>query len=144
MRNLLPFVVTFGMIVLPFLFWDPKAFLDSTIFYPAGSISHSYPVSGYGWGMILNQFGFITDVNAYYPFWLWQLLFGLPLAVALFYWLRKSPTVWRLVVCYGIFTFVFWYFSRYFNNNHLGYLSMIFVVAYFWPQKKNRKETLLK
>lgn len=144
MKNLLPFFLVFGVIVLPFFFWDPKAFLDSTIFYLAGSLPHSYPVSGYGWGMILKELGMITDVNAYYPFWLWQLIFCLPLAGGLFYWMRKSPIVERVIVCYGIFTLVFWYFSRYFNNSHLGYLSMVFVTAFFWPQKKKRKQTLLK
>jgi len=135
-KNLLPFVLVFGVIVLPFFFWDMKAFLESTIFYLAGSVSHSYPVSGYGWGMILNQRGIISDINAYYPFWIWQALTCLPLAVFLFWWLRKSPTVWRLIVCYGVFTLVFWYFSRYFNNSHLGYLSMVFLTAFFWPGGK--------
>jgi len=135
-KQLLPFGFVFGAITLPFFLWGPKAFLDSTIFYLAGSISHSYPIAGYGWGMVLHQRGLIGDLNAYYPFWLWQLLFCLPLAIGLLLWLRKSTTVERLIVCYGLFTFVFWYFSRYFNNSHLGYLSMVFVTAYFWPKSR--------
>ncbi len=136
-KQLIPFAFVFGAIVLPFFLWDPKAFLDSTVFYLAGNAAHSYPISGYGWGMLLYRQGLITDLNAYYPFWLWQLLFCLPLAIGLFYWLRKSPAVWRMIVSYGIFTLIFWYFSRYFNNSHLGYLSIVFLTAYFWPKKKS-------
>ena len=136
-KNILPFVVTFSIIVLPFFLWDSKAFLDSTIFYLAGSLSQSYPVAGYGWGMVLHQLGFITDINAYYPFWIWQLFICLPLAAVLFLWLRKSLSVWRLIICYGVFTFVFWYFSRYFNNSHLGYLSMVFIAAFGFNQIKD-------
>lgn len=135
-KNLLPFVLAFGIITLPFFFWEPKAFLESTVFYLSGGIQHGYPVAGYGWGMVLNQLGVIKDIHAYYPFWIWQLIVCLPLAVVLFRWLVKSPTVWRLIVIYGFFTFVFWYFSRYFNNSHIGYLSMVFLTGFFWPKEQ--------
>ena len=91
--------------------------------FPLFSLSQSYEIKG-----------IITDVNAYYPFWIWQLVICLPLAVVLFRWLKKSPKVWRLIICYGVFTLVFWYFSRYFNNSHLGYLSIVFLTAYFWGE----------
>jgi len=139
-RGFLPFALTFGIIALPFFVWDPQAFLNSTIFYLAGSAPHSYPVSGYGWGMVLHQFGVIRSLDAYYPFWFWQLGICLPVGIALLRWLIKAPAVWRLIACYGIFTFVFWYFSRYFNNSHLGYLSMVFLTAYFWPKKVELNE----
>lgn len=132
LKNLLPLVFVFALLVLPFLVWDWPAFLRSTIFYLSGSIPHSYPIAGYGWGMVLNQLGVIGDVHGYYPFWLWQLIIGLPLLLILIRWLVKSPQVNRLIFIYGIFTLVFWYFSRYFNNSHLGYLSLVFLTAYFY------------
>ena len=124
-KSLLPFVVVFGLVVGPFFLWDSKAFLASTVFYVTGAVANSYPVSGYGWGMVLHQLS--------YPFWLWQLIFGLPVGGILLYWLVRRPSVSRLIIVYGLFTFVFWYFSRYFNNSHLGYLSMVFLTGYFWP-----------
>jgi hypothetical protein len=138
MKNISPFALVFGLIVLPFFFWDAQAFFKSTIFYLSGNVSHSYPISGYGWGMVLHQLGIIKNLHLFYPFWAWQLIVCLPLAAVLFRWLAKSPEVWRLIACYGIFTFVFWYFSRYLNNNHLGYLSMVFITAFFWPKKEKR------
>ncbi len=134
-KNFLPFVVVFSLVVGPFFVWDPKAFLDSTVFYLSGTAPNSYPISGYGWGMVLGQIGVIENLHDYYPFWIWQLAICLPLALFLLRWLAKSYEVKRLIICYGIFTFVFWYFSRYFNNSHLGYLSMVFITAYFWPSK---------
>ncbi len=129
-----PFALTFSVVVLPFAAWDFKTFWQSTIGYLSGTVEHSYPVSGYGVGMVLNQIGVIKDLNAYYPFWIWQLAVGIPLLAVLMRWLVKSPSVWRLITGYGIFTFVFWYFSRYFNNSHLGYLSMVFISAYGFYQ----------
>lgn len=138
LKNLVPFVIIFTAIISPFFLWDPKAFLDSTIFYLSGNVSNGYPVSGYGFGMILNQMGIIKDVNQYYPFLIWQALFGLPLAVILIRNLKNDLTVNRLILAYGIFLFIFWYFSRYFNNSHLGYLSVVFITTYFWPKQDEK------
>jgi len=131
--QLIPFIVTFTFLVGPFLLWNPKAFLDSTVFYLSGNVVQSYPISGYGLGMILNQAGIIKNVHAQYPFFLWQIIVCAPLLIGLLLWLKKQPTVTRLILAYGIFLMVFWYLSRYFNNSHAGFLSMVFITAYFWP-----------
>lgn len=133
---LIPFTVTFLTIVVPFFLWDQKAFIASTISYLSGSTPHSYPISGYGFGMVLKELGFIKDIKVYYPFIYWQLFICAPLLVGLLYYLKKTPSVGRLIIVYGIFLFVYWYLSRYFNNSHLAYLSIIFLTAYFWPDKK--------
>ena len=138
-KMLMPFVLTFAIVVLPFFLWNQKAFIDSTILYLSGNAPHSYPIAGYGWGMILSRLGFIKDVDQYYPFHIWQAIIGIPVLIVLLRFLKNAPAVSRLIVAYGIFLFVFWYFSRYFNNSHLGYLSMIFITAYFWPQDKNKE-----
>lgn len=132
--KIIPFAVTFSIIVLPFFFWDPQAFLSSTILYLSGNVPHSYPISGYGLGSLLREIGVIGDKFVYYPFWIWQVVIGLPLIMFLIKWQKKQNSVQRLIIAYGLFLFVFWYLSRYFNNSHLGYLSMVFITAYFWPK----------
>lgn len=138
-KNISSFVLVFLIIILPFFLWDKKAFLDSTVFYLSGNTSYSYPVSGYGWGKVLNEFGYIKDVSKYYPFWIWQLAIGGPLLIILLSYLKRNKTVKNLILFYGVFTFVFWYFSRYFNNSHLGFLSSVFLSAYFWPDKNEKR-----
>lgn len=140
LKNLIPFLVVFLAILTPFLLWDFRAFLDSTVFYLSGSVTNSYPISGYGLGKLLNQIGIIKDVNANFPFHIIQVLVCAPLFWVLYNYLKKGPTVGRLILCYGIFLFVFWYLSRYFNNSHLGYLSLVFITAYFWPNDENTKK----
>lgn len=134
--EIIPFGLMFCAIVAPFIFWDYRAFLDSTVLYLSGNTAHSYPVSGYGLGAFLNQIGAVKDVHSYYPFWIWQVILGLPLIAVLILWQKRNNTVPRLIISYGIFLFVFWYLSRYFNNSHLGYLSLVFITSYFWPQKQ--------
>ena len=127
------FAAIFGIIILPFFFWNPKAFIDSTILYLSGNTEHAYPISGYGLGMLLNQIGFIKNINDQFPFAVFQLLVGIPLVFFLIKYLRKNLSVKTLILAYTIFLFVFWYFSRYFNNSHIAYISILITMAYFWP-----------
>jgi len=117
------------VVVLPFFLWDVSAFLNSVIFYLSGNTAHSYPVGGYGLGMVLYSAGVIRDIHAYYPFVFWQVAIGIPLLVGLVVWMRTKPSQSRMVMSYAIFLMVFWYVSRYFNNSHLGYISMLFVLG---------------
>src|SRR3989344_2122405 len=127
------FGITFLAIVMPFLLWDTQAFLDSTVFYLTSSGETNYPISGYGFGMLMHQLGVISDVHGYFPFTIFQLGVGLPVLVGLCMWLSNKPSIRNLLFSYGIFLFVFWYFSRYFNNSHIGFISSIFLISYFIP-----------
>lgn len=133
LKSLVPFFVVFLGLTLPFYIWNQKAFLDSTVLYLSGSTPHSYPISGYGFGMVLHSLGIIKDVNKYYPFILWQLGLCVPVFLYMFFTIKKSLSVKTLILLYGILLFLFWYFSRYFNNSHVAYLTVIFITAYFWP-----------
>jgi hypothetical protein len=117
------------LLVGPFLLWDYRAFIESVILYLSGGTSTSYPVSGYGLSMMLYEFGFISDRHAYYPFIIWQILFGLPVLIASIMWLIKSPRMGRLLVGYAVTLSVVWYTSRYFNNSHMAFLSSIFALG---------------
>lgn len=133
------FATVFLLIVGPFLIWDASAFFQSTVLYLSGNTMHSYPISGYGWGMILLSIGIIKNNMQQYPFIYWQIAVCTPLLVFLLYSFKKALHVRHLILFYGIFLFVFWYFSRYFNNSHLGYLTMVFITAYFWPENDKKQ-----
>lgn len=132
-KRIVPALVAIASVVtllaLPFMIWDSTAFLNSVIFYLSGNAPHSYPVSGYGLSMVLKEMGVIGDIHAYYPFAIWQAVFGIPALVGLAMWLRKAPSMSKLFIAYGVLLTIIWYTSRYFNNSHLGYISMIFVLG---------------
>ena len=113
----------------PFLLWDPGAFIDSTVRFLSGGSVQSYPVSGYGFGMVLRSFGIIKDIHAYYPFIIWQFIFAAPVLTWAIIWFKKKKVMGRLLIGYALTLIVFWYFSRYFNNSHLGYLSSVFILG---------------
>ncbi len=116
-------------LAVPFLVWDGRAFIDSVILYLSGGTAGSYPVSGYGLGMVLYSSGIIRDIHAAYPFFFWQAGFGVPVLIILLRWVWRRPTISTFLFGYGTFLAVFWYMSRYFNNSHIGYISLVFFVA---------------
>lgn len=136
-KSLSVFVLTFVVIVGPFFLWNPQAFLDSTVFYLSGNTPNSYPISGYGFSMLLSELGFIKDLKASFPFIIPQLIVGIPLLPVLIKYLMKNNSVKNLILTYAVFLFVYWYFSRYFNNSHIVYLTILFTTAYFWPEKND-------
>lgn len=138
-KRLASFILTFILIVAPFFLWNPGAFFDSTVSYLSGNTQYSYPISGYGLGVLLHQLGFISSLNSTYPFIIWQAIIITPLLVGLLIFLKKNPTIKMLIFTYGILAFVYWYLSRYFNNSHMGYLTMVFLTAYFWPDEETKK-----
>lgn len=121
----------------PFIAWNYKAFFDSVILYLSGGTKYGYPVSGYGFGMILYDAGLIKNIHEYFPFAVFQILFGLPVLAISMWYMFKKPLLSRFLFGYGFTLLVIWYFSRYFNNSHLGFVSTIFVLAMLkdWDEK---------
>jgi len=136
-KSLLVVLAVVALIAGPFILWNARAFTDSVVFYLSGNTPQSYPVSGYGLGMLLYELGVIRDIHAYYPFTLWQLGLGLPAMGIGLWWLAKKPVMSRLILGYGVTLLVIWYVSRYLNNSHLGYVSTILILAVLkdWDEK---------
>lgn len=125
------------VITAPFLIWDFRAFIDSVILYLSGGTAHGYPIAGYGFGMLMHEFGIVKDIHGYFPFIVFQLVFGLPVMFLALWYLMKKPTVSKLLFGYAFTLLVVWYFSRYLNNSHLTYLGTIFIIATLkhWDEK---------
>ena len=138
LKTIALFIAVFASVVLPFFFWNPKAFVESTILYLSGNTLHAYPISGYGFGMLLNQLGVIKNIKDNFPFVVVQLLVCIPLLIYLLKYLKQNTSVKTLILAYAIFLSVFWYFSRYFNNSHIAYISILITMAYFWPSNENK------
>ena len=118
-----------AVILVPFLWWDTNAFVNSVIFYLSGNTPQSYPISGYGLGMIFYSLGIVKNIHDSYPFVIWQAAAGLPIYVVWIRWLIREPKISRLLVGYTTVLFVLWYMSRYFNNSHLGFIGNLYVLG---------------
>lgn len=131
------FLLVLAVIAGPFMFWDPAAFIGSTVFYLNGNTSGSYPVSGYGLGMLLYEAGVIKNIHDQYPFFIWQILFGLPALYVGMKFMRERKTASSFLMAYALLLFAVWYGSRYFNNSHAVFVASVMVLAALksWDEK---------
>lgn len=132
-------LATIALIAGPFVAWDPKAFVDSVIFYLSGNSATSFPVSGYGLSMVLRDMGIIRNIHAYYPFMIWQAALGIPVLFFALRHLLKHTTVSTFFTMYGVTLGVVWYVSRYFNNSHVAFLSSLFILGVLFAMDERAK-----
>ncbi len=108
------------LLVLPFILWNPSAFLDDTFFYMSGQSASSYPISGVGVGSLLLAMGTVSDRAAYFPFTLLQVASCLPLLIFLVRRQMSLNTIRQCWLGYGLLLLTFSFFSRFLNHTLLG------------------------
>ena len=131
LRKAYPLLAVPLLCIVPFLLWDAAAFVDDTYLYLSGQAASSYPISGLGFGALLVALGLIRDPNSYFPFALFQAVFCVPLLIFLLRRQLSSNTVKQCWLGYGILLLIVFFFSRYFNDSHLGLVVSALGLAYF-------------
>jgi hypothetical protein len=130
-RKIYPLFIIGLIIILPFILWNFKAFWEDIYHYPAGTLETSFPIKDLGFSMLLVYIGIIKSQLDYFPFWILQLIFGLPILILLLKWQRDNNSLSQVFVSYGALLLVFWFFSRFFNINYIAFLSIIFTTSFF-------------
>ncbi len=122
--------ITFLVITLPFVIWDAPSFYDDIVRYTNGTSATSYPVAGLGLAKILLELGVIRSATDYYPFWIFQLIFVLPMLVWFIPKLAKHPKVSLMVFTGTLVLFVGLYVSRFMNDNYFSLISLLLLSGY--------------
>ncbi len=126
--------VTFG----PFLLWHPSRILTDVWSFASGAIPHTYPISGTTFLQYLHVLRLVPSAWSVIPTYLYQLSVGAPLLALTLYWIRRSAEPSRWLGGAAILSLGVLLFSRYFNNNYLGFPITLLVGALVlsWPSKK--------
>jgi uncharacterized membrane protein len=135
LRRAWPLVAVFALVVGPWFIWNPGAMLDDVWRWSAGTAQASYQIRGWGLANFILAFGLVPDRLAYFPFWLPELLVGLPLLLVLLWQQRQENGLGRMLYGYAVTLFAFLYVSRFLNENYLGYLLAVFALAYFMGER---------
>ena len=122
------FLITLFFIV-PFLISDFKSFIEDTIYYPGGNLTTSFPMTGMGLSYVLVKMHVVKNGMGYFPFMIVQAIFAIPWLVYAYLQIKIKKLVYLLTFSFTIFLFIFWYFSRFFIDNYLGFLSMLFIIT---------------
>ncbi|MBU3965152.1 hypothetical protein KJ695_02430 [Patescibacteria group bacterium] len=129
------FFITTAIIIVPFLLWDFRSFIDDIIKYSSGTATNSYPISAesmkFGFQHLILRLGLVKSPFDYWPFWIPQFIFGLPLLYILLKMQKKNNSLGQIIFNYFLLLLTFWSFSRFFNNNYIGVLIILFAFAIF-------------
>ncbi len=127
-----PFLIWGGLtalIIVPWFWMNPGAFVDDTVSYLNGTSVVSYPISGFGFGMWLVSLGVLPSNMAQFPFGVLQIAIGLPAAFWLLRRQWREPNLPAAIAGFAILLFISQFFSRIFNDNYLGLVVAIMAVA---------------
>ncbi len=129
--QILPGLVVFILLVLPFALWNLDAMVDDLWRWSSGTADVPYQIRGWGFANLILALGLVESRLGYFPFWLFELLLGLPLLLFLLWRQIRDNTLQAMLYGYGFFLLVFFYFSRFLNENYLGYILACLALAYF-------------
>lgn len=122
-------------VLAPFVAWDARAFIDDVFSYPAGTATLSFPIRGYSLAAILLGLGVISSPFDQFPFWILQLVFGIPLLLFLLkYQLARNDGA-RMFVCAGLFLFAIGFLSRFFQYNYVGLVTTLITIGVLFDRQ---------
>ncbi|NKQ36415.1 MAG: DUF2029 domain-containing protein [Chloroflexi bacterium] len=120
-----------ALIIIPFAFWDLPNFITDVFVYPGGGVAVNYPIRGSTIGLLLLGMGFITSPTDNFPFFIFQLLLGIPLLIGLLKYQKRQNNVGVMLICAGTFIFGMGLISRFFQDNYVGFLTVIIILGIF-------------
>lgn len=122
-KPLVPGCLLVVLLIAPFVLWDVQAFWDDVIAFQSGAGAGitNYPIKSLGFGSLVLGFGLVERNTDVFPFTWFQLLLGLPLFFGLLWIQQRRQQLSSLVLNYALLLTFALFFSRTFNDNHLGF-----------------------
>jgi len=130
-KSALPAALVFCVLILPFAAWDLGALVDDVWAWSSGTAEVAYQIRGWGFSNLVLALGLVSSRLDYFPFWALELLTCVPLLGFLVWWQFRRNNLSVALYSYGTLLLVFFYFSRFLNENYLGYIVAVFALAYF-------------
>lgn len=124
-----PALAAFGVLVGPYLLWDPVALYDDVWRWSAGRGETGYQIWGWGASNFVLALGWVEDRFDQWPFLIVQAVLTLPILA----WLVRRQ--WRANTladaCWhgGLLLLAFFYASRFLNENYLGYILALLAIG---------------
>ena len=138
LRRVWPGLLVFALLVGPYVVGDASAFYDDVWRWSSGQGETGYQIWGWGASNFVLILGLVADRFGQWPFWLLEVLVAVPL---LLWFVRRQQqnnqpgtALWH----YAALLALFFYVSRFLNENYLGYLLAFFALGYLMDEENNR------
>ena len=124
------FGLVLGVLVLPWIIDDSRAFFGDVIGFQSGMSAENCAISGMGFSMLLLKLGVFSSPLDNFPFFVLQLSLSVLALPFLIYSKIKKNSLRRMLINYSILTGIVFFFARAFLGNYLGYLMIIFCLSF--------------
>lgn len=129
LKRAAPALGAFLLLLLPYVLWDAASLYDDVWRWSSGQGPTGYQIWGWGASNFVLGLGLVSNRFAPWPFWMVQTLAATP--VLLWFMTRQIRRNTLTLACwhYGLFLFVFFYASRFLNENYLGYILAFLAIG---------------
>jgi hypothetical protein len=131
LTSVLAAAATASALILPFFLWNPHAYWADTVSYLSAGGPDNYPIHGMGLGMILLSLGAIPTRWTPYPFWIWQLLLGVPVVLIGLRAVWRRPTRSRAFIALGSGLLAIAFLNRAFHQNYMD-VGLVLIEMGIW------------
>lgn len=117
-----PALAVFLVLLLPYVIWDAASLYDDVWRWSSGQGPTGYQIWGWGASNFVLGLGLVNNRFDQWPFWIVQTAAAIP--VLIWFMTRQMRRNVLTLACwhYGLFLFIFFYTSRFLNENYLGYI----------------------
>jgi hypothetical protein len=122
LRRAWPALAVFAVIVTPYLLWDGWSLYDDVWRWSSGQGETGYQIWGWGASNFVLAAGWVSDRFDQWPFWLLEIVVALPVLIWLVRRQQQANSLANATWHYGLFLLIFFYVSRFLNENYLGYI----------------------
>jgi uncharacterized membrane protein len=106
-------------VLLPFVLWNPHAFIQDTIVFVTGGGADAYPINGFGLSALLLSAGVIHGSREAFPFAPIEAVVGIALWAWGYVWIRVRRQLPDALIFSGLTALLVLFVSRYFHDTHL-------------------------
>lgn len=129
LKRVWPVIATVFLIVGIWFVWNPDAMVDDVWRWSSGTAEVPYQIRGWGLSNFVLAFQQVPSRLAFWPFWITEVLLATPILLLMLWKQSRDNTMGMMIYGYVSLLFVFFYSSRFLNENYLGYLAAFLMLA---------------
>ncbi len=129
LRRAAPAFGVFLLLLGPYLLWDAAALYDDVWRWSNGQGPTGYHIWGWGASNFVLGLGLVRDRFDQWPFWALQIALAGPLLVWFVARQARHNTLSQALWHYALLLLVFFYGSRFLNENYLGYILALAAIG---------------
>jgi hypothetical protein len=126
------------VVVGPWFAWSPDAMIDDVWRWSSGTAAKPYQIRGWGLSNFVLAFQLVPDRLAFWPFWATEILFAAPMLLLTLWRQFRQNSLGLMLMGYVGLLFPFFYSSRFLNENYLGFLAALLIMAYLIEEEPNQ------